>query len=88
MTCQAVIRNNSGQLVTNHGVGIQVSIMQGSATGTAIYVKTRTTAVNANGLATIEIENNDWACCQNFTNGTVSYSSKVDRLNVRAVRPF
>lgn len=52
---QAVIRNSSGQLVSVHSVRIRVSILQGSATGPAVYVETHATSTNANGLATIEI---------------------------------
>jgi uncharacterized protein (TIGR02145 family) len=55
MSYQTVIRNLSNTLVTNHVVGIQISILQGSATGTAVYVETQTPTTNANGLATIEI---------------------------------
>jgi uncharacterized protein (TIGR02145 family) len=55
MSYQAVIRNNTNQLVTNHAVGMQISILQGSATGTPVFVETQTPNTNANGLVTIEI---------------------------------
>jgi hypothetical protein len=55
MSYQAIIRNSSDQLVTNHAVGMQISILQGSASGTAIYVETQTPTTNANGLVSIEI---------------------------------
>ncbi len=55
MSYQAVIRNSSGQLVVSHAVGMRISILQGSATGTAVYVETQSPTTNANGLATIEI---------------------------------
>ena len=55
MSYQAVIRNSSGDLVTNHSIGMRISILQGSASGTSVYVETHTTTTNANGLATIEI---------------------------------
>ncbi len=55
MTYQSVIRNASDQLVTNQGMGMQISILQGSANGTAVYVETHSTTSNANGLVTIEI---------------------------------
>jgi hypothetical protein len=55
MSYQAVIRNSSDQLVTNHAVGMRLSILKGSATGTAVYVETQTPTSNANGLVTIEI---------------------------------
>lgn len=55
MSYQAVIRNSSDQLVTNHSVGMRISILQGSSNGTAVYVETQTPTTNSNGLATLEI---------------------------------
>ena len=55
MSYQAVIRNSSEALVTNTTVGMKVSILKGSATGTAVYVETQTPTTNANGLVSIEI---------------------------------
>ncbi|MCC7522121.1 MAG: hypothetical protein IT220_10840, partial [Flavobacteriaceae bacterium] len=57
MTYQAVVRNSSDALVSNQVVGTQISILQGSATGTAVYVETHTTTTNTNGLMTLEIGN-------------------------------
>jgi len=57
MSYQAVIRNSSDQLVTNQGIGMQISILQTTATGTAVYVETHNTTTNANGLVTVEIGN-------------------------------
>lgn len=55
MSYQAVIRNGSNKLVVNTAVGMRVSILQSSATGTAVYVETQKPTTNLNGLATIEI---------------------------------
>ena len=55
MSYQAVIRNNSNQLVVNHSVGMRVSILKESATGTAVYTETHTVTSNASGIVTIEI---------------------------------
>ncbi len=55
MSYQAVIRNSDDQLVTNTQVGMQISILQGSANGTAVYVETLTPFTNANGLVSVEI---------------------------------
>ena len=52
---QAVIRNSSNALVSNQAVGIKVSILQGSATGTVVYAETQTPTTNDNGLITIAI---------------------------------
>lgn len=55
MSYQAVIRNNNGQLVANTQIGMQISILQGSADGTAVYIETQTPTTNANGVISIEI---------------------------------
>lgn len=55
MSYQAVIRNSSNQLVTNHAVGMKISILQGSASGSPVYVETQTPIPNVNGLVTVEI---------------------------------
>ncbi|MCK7526673.1 MAG: hypothetical protein MZV64_58280 [Ignavibacteriales bacterium] len=55
MSYQAVIRNSNGELVKNNSVGMQISILQGSATGTAVHVETHTATTNVNGLVTLEI---------------------------------
>ena len=57
MSYQAVIRNNNDSLVKNHDVGMRVSILQGSSTGTAVYEETYSPnpQTNTNGLVTVEI---------------------------------
>lgn len=55
MSYQAVIRNSSDALITSSPVGMRISILQGSVTGTAVYVETQTPSTNANGLVSIEI---------------------------------
>jgi uncharacterized protein (TIGR02145 family) len=52
---QAVIRNNNNQLVVNQKVGMQIIILQGSATGTEVYSESQTPTTNANGLVSIAI---------------------------------
>lgn len=55
MSYQAVIRDASNQLVTNAVVGMRISILQTSVTGTVVYSETDEVTTNANGLATLEI---------------------------------
>jgi hypothetical protein len=55
MSYQAVVRNSSDALVTSTAVGMQISILQGSSSGTAVYVETQTPTSNANGLVSLEI---------------------------------
>ena len=57
MSYQAVIRNSSNALVTSTAVGMKISVLQGSATGTAVYVETQLPTTNSNGLASLEIGN-------------------------------
>lgn len=54
-TYQAVVRNASNSLVANASVGVRVSILQGSATGSAVYSETHVATTNANGLVTLSI---------------------------------
>lgn len=55
MNYQAVIRDASDNLVTSQQIGMQISILQGSASGSAIYVETQESSTNTNGLVSIEI---------------------------------
>jgi hypothetical protein len=55
MSYQALIRNSSNQLITNHAVGMQIIILQGSTGGAAVYAETQTPSTNDNGLVSIEI---------------------------------
>ena len=52
---QAVVRNATNQLVTNSNVGVRLSVLQGTATGNAVYVETQTVTTNGNGLLTLEV---------------------------------
>lgn len=54
---QAVVRNASNTLISNATVGMRISILQGSSSGSAVYVETHAPTSNANGLVTIEIGN-------------------------------
>jgi len=79
---QAVVRNTSNQLVANGLVGIRVSILQNSATGSVVYSETQMLNTNANGLLTMNIgegtvvygnfNNINWAA------GTFFLKSEID----------
>ena len=52
---QAVIRNASNVLVVNAPVKMRISILQGSATGTAVYTELHNPTTSAIGLVSLEI---------------------------------
>ncbi len=55
MSFQAVIRNASNAVVSRSNVGIRISILQGSTTGTIVYAETQTATTNFNGLISLQI---------------------------------
>ena len=54
MTYQSVVRNSANVLLANQAVGVRISILEGSLSGTAVYSETHTVTTNANGLFTLE----------------------------------
>jgi opacity protein-like surface antigen len=52
---QATARNSSGNLILNQMVGMQTSIIQGSANSSAVYVETFTPVTDEFGLINIDI---------------------------------
>ena len=80
MSYQAVIRNINNQLVPNHAVGMRISILQGSVTGTPVYVETQTPTTNANGLVTIEIGGGSGFDAINWANGIYFIKTETDPL--------
>jgi len=52
---QAILTNSSGTIVANQNTGIKISILQGSANGSAVYAESQTAKTNAAGLICIEI---------------------------------
>jgi hypothetical protein len=82
MSYQAVIRNASNALVANQAVGMRISILQSTASGTAVYVETQTTTTNANGLASIEIGagsvNTGTFAAINWANGPYFIKTETD----------
>jgi uncharacterized protein (TIGR02145 family) len=52
---QSVIRDGNNKVIASSPVGIKISLLQGSATGSAVYVETHRKTTNANGLVSLEI---------------------------------
>jgi len=55
MAYQAVVRNASGTPVTSTPVGMRFSILQGSSTGSAVYVETQSATTNGQGVVALTI---------------------------------
>ncbi|MBV6878279.1 collagen-like protein [Epilithonimonas ginsengisoli] len=55
MSYQAIVRNASGQLLTNQNIAVRVSVLQGSAAGTSVYSERVSGTTNVNGLLSLEI---------------------------------
>lgn len=55
MSYQSVIRDADDNLITEQNVGMQISILQGSSGGTAVYEETQMPTTNINGLVSLEI---------------------------------
>ncbi|MEP2023319.1 MAG: hypothetical protein ABJH98_14665 [Reichenbachiella sp.] len=55
MSYQAVVRDASSALISEQTIGMQISILEGSADGTAVYIETQNPSTNANGLVSIAI---------------------------------
>lgn len=55
MSYQAVVRDADGQLVSGTEMGMRISILQNTTTGTPVYVEIHTPTSNENGLVSIEI---------------------------------
>lgn len=78
MSYQAVIRNSSNQLITNSSVGMKISILQGSISGTVVYTETQMPSTNANGLVTIDIGSGAGFSAINWANGPYFIKTETD----------
>ncbi len=52
---QAVVRDGNEELATNQNIGLQISILEDSENGSAVYVERHFPTTNANGLVSLEI---------------------------------
>ncbi len=54
---QSVVRDNSGNIISNQLVKFRITLLRGSITGTTSYIEQHTTATNQFGIANLEIGN-------------------------------
>jgi len=55
MSYQAVIRNSADSLLISTPVGMRISLVQGTPSGTVVFSETQTASTNANGLVSLQI---------------------------------
>jgi len=55
MSYQAVIRSQDNKLVKSSPIGLQITIRQGTASGTSVYQESHVATTNTNGLVSLEI---------------------------------
>jgi hypothetical protein len=55
MSYQAVIRNSNDSLLVSTPVGMRISLVQSSPTGTVVFSETQTATTNDNGLVSLQI---------------------------------
>ena len=77
-TYQSVVRNNTGQLVTNQNISLRFSILQGSVSGMLIYNETKSATTNSNGLATVVIGEKFGIYNINWANGPYFLRVEID----------
>ena len=78
MSYQAVIRNNSSQLVINHKVGLQLSILHNSVNGPEVYSEVMLPTTNENGLISIEIGNEAGFDMIDWSDGAYFLKTEID----------
>ena len=81
MSYQAAIRDANNNLVANQSVGMQISILQGSANGSSVYTETQSASTNDNGLVSIAIgegTSNDNFSSIDWSNGPYFIKTETD----------
>lgn len=54
---QAVVRNASNSVITNAAIGVKISILKTTNSGTVVYSESQTANTNSNGLISLQIGN-------------------------------
>lgn len=79
---QAVIRNSSGQIITNKEVNVRINILQGSETGPSVYMYTGHVQSNENGVITLVVgENSIQYAAIDWAQGPYFLQSEIDLAN-------
>jgi uncharacterized protein (TIGR02145 family) len=79
---QAVARNAAGELVANQSIGVQVSLLQGSVTGIAVYSETHLINSDNYGVINFEIGSGTPVGSMLFSNVDWSNGSKFIKIEM------
>ncbi|MCK5856067.1 MAG: hypothetical protein KAG64_01180 [Bacteroidales bacterium] len=81
---QAVLRNTNNQIITNQNVGIRMSILENSVTGTVVFSETHNVTTNAFGVVNLILgegtnlsgvfDNIDWGSSSHFVKVDVDFA--------------
>lgn len=93
---QAVLRDDKGKVIDGSQVGIQISILQGSQSGTAVYVESFTPTTNGFGLINLNIGTGsvttgvfadiDWAVDSYFLRIGLDENGGTNYINIGATQ--
>jgi hypothetical protein len=78
ITYQAVIRNSAGQLILNQNVGIRISIIKDTPSGTDVYSEVQVASTNSNGLLSIEFGGNTGFDAIDWSSGIYFLKTEID----------
>lgn len=79
---QSVVRNSANQLVSNQQIGVKISILQGSSTGSIVYSESHIALSNSQGLISLQIGTGSIISGNfnsiNWSNGIYYLKSEID----------
>jgi hypothetical protein len=75
---QAVFRNSAGEPLRNTQIGMRISILQGSATGTVVYTEIQNPTTNDGGLISIQYGEGEGFDTIDWSNGAYFLKTEAD----------
>ncbi|MES2558252.1 MAG: hypothetical protein V4590_00825, partial [Bacteroidota bacterium] len=78
MSYQSVVRDSTGKLIVNKFIGLRISILQHSITGTIVYTESQRIKTNSNGLFSTEIGGGTSFNSINWANGPYFFKTETD----------
>jgi len=89
---QVVIRNSSGDLITNQNIGFRLSVLYGTSDGESVYTETQSVMSNDFGVCNLQVGNGtlfsgnmitiDWSAASYFLKVEIDESGGTNYLHV------